>query len=70
MTGSNKLTFLACQRAVVYHEVHGDRRLGDLLERNRLRLLRGAEGITDMDIRDTGDRYDLTDGRVLYFDSL
>ena len=70
MTGSDELTFLACQRAVVYHEVHGDRRLGDLLERNRLRLLRGAEGITDMDIRDTGDRYDLTDGRVLYFDSL
>ena len=70
MTGSDELTFLACQRTVIYDEVHGKSRLGDLLERNRLRLLRGAEGITDMDIRDTGDRYDLTDGRVLYFDSL
>ena len=70
MTGSDVFTFLSGERAVIYHEVHGDRRLGDLLERNRLRLFRRTQGITDMDIRDTGDRYDLTDGRVLYFDSL
>ena len=70
MTGSDELTFLTCERAVVYHEVHGDRRLGDLLERDRLRLLRGAEGITDVDIRDTRDRNDLTDRRTLYFNSL
>ena len=70
MTGGYKFSFGTSQRTVIDVELHGDGRLGDLLERNRLRLFRGAESITDMDIRDTGDRYDLTDGRVLYFDSL
>ncbi|MFQ8841643.1 MAG: hypothetical protein ACLR8P_12750 [Clostridium fessum] len=36
----NEFTFLTCQRAVVYHEVHGNGRLRNLLERNCLRFLR------------------------------
>ena len=70
MTGGYKFSFGTSQRTVIDVELHGDGRLGDLLERDRLRLLRGAEGITDVDIRDTGDRNDLTDRRTLYFNSL
>ena len=67
MAGSDEFTFLTCQRAVVYHEIHGNGRLRNLLERNCLRFLRGAQGITDVDICDTGNRYDRTDLCFLYF---
>ena len=67
MAGSDKFTFLSCQRAVIHHEIHGDGRLGDLLERNGFRIIRGAERITDMNIRDTGDRNDGADSRFRHF---
>ena len=67
MTGSDEFTFLTGQRAVVYHEIHGDGRLGNLLERNRLPgSPASTDRIADMDIRDTGNRYDGTDGSGLY----
>ena len=39
VTGGDKFAFLTCERAVVYDKVHGDRRLGNLLERNGYRIL-------------------------------
>ena len=63
--GRSQFTFLTCQRAVVYHEVHGNGRLGNLLERNGFRIFRGAEGITDVEIRNTGYSHDDTDGCFL-----
>ena len=61
MTGGNEFTFLTCQRAVIDDEIHGNRRLGDLLERNRLRAVHRTDRISDMQICDTGNRYDRTD---------
>ena len=68
MTGSDVFTFLSCKRTVIYHEVHGKSRFGDLLERDCFRIVTAAEGITDMDIFDTGYSYDGTDGCFFYFD--
>ena len=67
MTGSYELALLTCQWAVIYHKMHGDRRLGNLLERDRFRIFHVTQGITDMDFRDTGDGYDRTDTGFLYF---
>ena len=67
MTGGDKFTFLSCQRAVVYHEVHGDSRFGYLLERNGFRVFRRAERITDMNIRNTGNGHDRADSRFRHF---
>ena len=67
MTGSNVFSFLTCQRAVIYDEIHGDGRLGNLLERDRYRIFRITDRITDMDISDTGDRYDGSDLCFFYF---
>ena len=55
VTGSDKFTFLSCKRAVVYKEVHGDGRLGNLLERNGLRVISCTECISNVDICNTGD---------------
>ena len=66
MTGGNEFTFLTSQRAVVDHKVHGDSRLGDLLEWNCLWILRGTQGISNVQIRDTGNSNDRTDLRFLY----
>ena len=70
VAGGNKLTLLASQRAVVNHEVHGNGRLGNLLERNGFRIFRGADGITDMQICDTGYSHDITDGCFLNLNTL
>ena len=67
MTGSNVFTFLSGKRAVVNDEVHRDGRLGDLLEWNWFRSIRRAYRITDMDICNTGDRYDGSDSCLIYF---
>ena len=66
MTGGNEFTFLTSQRAVVDHKVHGDSRLGDLLERNRLWIFRRTDRITNVDISNTGNSNDGTDLRFLY----
>ena len=61
MTGGNEFTLLSGERAVIYDEIHGQCRLGNFLERNGNRILRCADGITDMDICNTGNSYDGTD---------
>ena len=67
MTGGNVFTFLTGQRTVIYDEVHGNSRLGNLLERNSFRIIPCAESITDMDICDTGNSNDSTDSGLFYF---
>ena len=67
MTGCDVFTFLACQRTVIYDEVHGNGRLGNLLERNSFRIIPCAESITDMDICDTGNSNDSADSGLFYF---
>ena len=46
------------KRAVVNDKVHGDRRLGYFLERNRVFLTYFADRIADLEVTDTGDSYD------------
>ena len=55
MTGGNVFTFLSGERAVIDDKVHRDRRLRDLLEWDRLWIVRVADGISDVNVRDTGD---------------
>ena len=62
VTGSDVFTFLSCKRAVIYEEVHGECRLGDLLEWDCFRIVSCTESITDVDVRNTGDCNDSTDG--------
>ena len=52
MAGSNVFSFLTGQRAVIYDEVHGDGRLGNL-RTGSLRIFRITDRITNMDISDT-----------------
>ena len=67
VTGSDVFTFLSCKRTVVYKEVHGDCWLGNLLERNGLRVVSCTEGISNVDIRDTGDCNNSSDGSAFNF---
>ena len=66
MTACDIFAFLSGERRVIDDEMHGDRRLWNLLEWDRNRILRAAECITDVDICDTGNRYDGTD--ACFFD--
>ena len=59
MTGSHELTLLTGERGVIDDEIHRDRRLRNLLERNR-GCLAGDDRITYVEILDTGNRNDLT----------
>ena len=69
MTGGHILAFLSRQRAVVYHEVHGDRRFGDFLKRNSFRVIQvTAEGIADMDVCDSGYSDNGADGGFSHLD--
>lgn len=61
MTGSDIFSFLTGERTVVYDEIHGDSRLGNLLERNSYRIFRRTDGISNVNVRNTGDGYDGTD---------
>ena len=70
MSGSYEFTFLSCERRVVNHEVHGDGRFRDLLERNCLRSCSITDGVTDVKIADTGDCNNVTDGSFFYRNSL
>ena len=66
VTGGDIFTLFTGQRAVIYQEVHGNGRLGNLLERNGYRVFRRAQGIADMDVRNTGDSYDGTDSGFIH----
>ena len=61
MTGRHIFAFLSSEGAVIYDELHGDGGLGDLLERDRIRMIGGAEGIADGNVGDAGDGHDGTD---------
>ncbi len=68
MAAGDVFAFLARKGGVVDDKVHGNCRLRNLLERNRLRIVGGAEGVADVDVRDTGNGDDGTDARLLHFD--
>ena len=61
MAGGYEFTFLSGKRTVIYDKVHGDGRLGNFLERNRYRIFRGADRISNVDISDTWNGDDRTD---------
>ena len=65
MTACHIFSFLSGQRRVIDDKLHGDRGLGDLLERNGLGILGRAQRITDMDVGDAGDRNDGTEACFL-----
>ena len=58
MTGGDKLAFLPGKWTVVDTEVHGNGRILDLLERNRVRCAEIADGISNMQVLDSGKRDD------------
>ena len=70
MAGSDELALTAGHRAVVDHEIHGNRRLGDLLEGNGSRILRRADRISDVQVIDAGQGDDIADGRLVDLDPL
>ena len=66
MTGGYIFALTACERRVVDSELHADGRLTDLLERNRNRILGRADRVADLEVFDTGDSDDGSDGGFLY----
>ena len=58
-------SFLACQRGIVDIKGHGDGGLGNLLEGDRHRVLGRTDGITDMQVGNTGNGNDGTDAGLL-----
>ena len=66
MTAGHIFSLLPGKGRVVHDEIHGDGGLGNLLERDRHRILRGAESISDVDVRNAGDGHDGADGGLLY----
>ncbi len=67
MAAGDELAFLSGKRRVVYHELHGNGGLADFLERNGLYVVGRAEGISDVDIGNTGNGNDGTDAGFLNF---
>ena len=63
VAGSDIFSFLPGQRAVIDNEVHGDRRLGDLLERDGFRSVQRADRIANVKVRDARKGNDGSDGR-------
>ena len=63
MAAGHKFAFLSGKGRIVYNKMHGDRRLGNLLKGNGLRIFRRAQGIPDMNIRDSGNRHNGSHGR-------
>ncbi len=57
MAGGDEFPFLPGKGAVIYNKVHGNGRLGNLLEINGAGVFRGADGVADMDIRNAGNGY-------------
>ena len=67
MTGGDIFALLSGEGAVIYNKLHGNRWLGNLLERNGFRMFRRAQRISDGNIGDSRDGDDRADGCVLYF---
>ena len=70
VTGRDVLSLLTGERAVIDHEVHRDGRLGNLLERNRLRGLGARNRVADVQVGDAGDRNNRTELRLLHLDAV
>ena len=70
VTGGHELTLCTCQRRIIDHEIHGDGGLGNLLEGDGCGVLLGADGITHMQILDTGYGNDGAVLGLLYIHSL
>ena len=66
MAGGDIFAFLSGKRAVVYDKVHRDRRFRNFLERDCLRAFRRADRVSDMDIRNAGNRDNRAD--LSFFD--
>ncbi len=66
MAAGDIFAFPSGKRRVIDDKMHGNGRLRDLLERNRNRIVRGAECVADMDIRDAGDSHDRADAGLLH----
>ena len=66
VSGCYELTNLARKWRLIYHEVHGNGRLRDLLERDRHRILQITDGVTNMDICDTRNCNDRTNRGFCY----
>ena len=62
MSWSNKLTFLTSERTVINHKIHRKSRLRNLLEWYCNRVFYWTESITDMDISNTWNSDDFTNG--------
>ena len=69
MAAGDIFSVFAGQRRIVDVESHGDRGLGDLLERDGHRIIHRAQRIADMKIIDTGDSDDRSDAGLLHFDA-
>ncbi len=66
MAAGNVFTFLSGKRGIIYHKMHGNGRLADFLERNRRNIIGGAEGVSNVNIRNTGDGNDGADAGLFY----
>ena len=66
MAGGDIFSFLSRKGAVIYQKMHGDGGLGDFLEGDGPRVIRGAQSISDTDIRNAGDGYDGADTGFRY----
>ncbi len=67
VTAGDIFAFLSRQGRIIDDKVHGDGGFRNLLERNGLRFIGGAEGIADVNVGDTGDCHDGADAGFLDF---
>ena len=70
MAGSHKLALRSGKRGIIYHKVHGNRRLRNLLERKRCRILLRTNRISHMKVLNTGYRYNISEGCLIHIHSL
>ena len=70
VAGCYVFALLPGKRTVVHDKVHRDRRFGDPLEWDGLRVIRGTEGVADMNVGNTGDRDNGTDAGFRNLDAV
>ena len=66
MPGGHELSFGSCKRGIVDHEIHGNCRLGNLLERKGRGILLCTNGIPDMEILNSGNSHNITESSFLH----
>ncbi|GFI47901.1 hypothetical protein IMSAGC019_03227 [Lachnospiraceae bacterium] len=55
MAAGDIFPFLSCKGGVIDNKMHGNGRLRNFLERDGGGMIRGAEGIADMEVGNTGN---------------